>query len=251
MTTTRAKLLDVDNFGPGGTYGTGLRISDTAEPIDATVLADYDVFFIGWVPDGVLGAPELTALSDWVESGGVMIITCDDASHDDVCAHFGHEAANSATPPTVPTPEGSATPLFDGAFGTPASLDMAGNLGYFADATGASVFAVDATSPANATILYKEIGDGYAILLSDVCMISNVTLSAGSEISVSDDNDQFTGNLFAYAATLATVSTGSGGGGTGVSSNGGGGGGGSLDLLSLLLALLVAVYALAIGRLQR
>ena len=109
MTTTRAKLLTTSNFGPLGTVGEAINITDVGGPIDFTALSTFDVFFIGYLFDdfaGGLTADELQAMENWVNAGGTMVITCDDDEYDAVCSAFGPVpgAANGspdASPPVA------------------------------------------------------------------------------------------------------------------------------------------------------
>ena len=52
----------------------------------------------------------------------------------------------------------------------------------------------------HATVLQQSIGSGRALFLSDVDMISNASVSAGTGIA--NNNDRF-GNLFAFAGSGA------------------------------------------------
>jgi hypothetical protein len=202
MTTTRAKLLAAANFGPAGTVTEAIHIIDVAGPIDYTLLSQFDIFFIGYLPDGsanAFSADELQAFQDWVNAGGTMIITCDEANYDAVCAAFGPTPGASVTPPVNPTNEGMAHPLFDGPFGMPAELQMWGTQTAFDDAAGFTVLGQDQDS--NPVVLESVIGDGRVIVFTDVDIISNNTLSAGTGIA--NDNDKFLGNLVAYLADEA------------------------------------------------
>jgi len=53
----------------------------------------------------------------------------------------------------------------------------------------------------HATVLLQTAGSGRALFLSDVDMISNFSLSAGAAIS--NNNDRFLANLFAFAGAGA------------------------------------------------
>ena len=69
MNTTRSKLLNASNFGAGGTVANSITITDTAAAsgsITAALLANFNVFFIGYFPTGTFTAAELTALHTWV-----------------------------------------------------------------------------------------------------------------------------------------------------------------------------------------
>ena len=203
MTSTRAKLLATSNFGPLGTVGEAINITDVAGPINLTSLSTFDVFFIGYLPDDdpdAFSAGELQAMQDWVAAGGTMVITCDDSNYDAVCTAFGPTpSASGAAPPVVPTVAGSTHPVFDGPFGTPGGLDMSGTALYFGNTAGFTVLGED--QAAQPVVLENAIGAGRVIIFTDVDIISNDTLSGGTGIVT--DNDRFLGNLFAYLAAQA------------------------------------------------
>jgi len=196
---TRAKLLNTANFGPGGISGEAITIVDTAATITTGLLSGFDTFYIGYLDDANVNAftgAELTAMSDYVAGGGVMIVTCDDANYDAVCAHFGFPSTTSATSPVVPTAAGSVHPLFSGPFGDVTSINMSGTQGLFTTAAGATILGEDTAGSPNPTILEYTLGSGIVLLLSDVDMIANAA-SVGGDITSA--NDQFLGNLFSYA----------------------------------------------------
>ena len=92
MPDARSKLLNPANF-------TGMTVTDTAATITTSLLADFDLFFIGFLDDANVNAfspGELAAFTTWVNGGGQMIVTCDSASYDAVCASFGYPATTSA-----------------------------------------------------------------------------------------------------------------------------------------------------------
>ncbi len=200
MTDTRAKLMNQANFGPGGTVDEAINISDLTGEITYTRLSNFDIFFIGYFQDdddNRFSEDELVAMGDWVTAGGTMIVTCDSPEQDTVCRVFGPmPSANNASPAVNPTGVGATRPIFDGPFGTPTELQMAGLRRYFEDTGGFSVLAED--QDGNPVVLEALIGDGRVVAFTDVDMISNDTLSDGSGIS--NDNDRFLGNLVAYLA---------------------------------------------------
>ncbi|HEV8439115.1 MAG TPA: hypothetical protein VGT40_13555 [Methylomirabilota bacterium] len=213
MTNARAKLLSAANFGPGGTVLRPIAITDTAAAagsIDAALLANFDVFFIGWLDDANANAftpTELGALQTWVNGGGILIVTCDDPSHEAVCVSFGYPVATSAQNPMLPVGAGVGHPIFGGPFGAVASFQMDGNQGFFSTTAGATILAQDSSGPPRPVFLIKNQGAGRAILFADVDIIAS-TLSPGSTIT--SNNDRVLGNLFAFAgapgpALLAAV----------------------------------------------
>ena len=209
MTVTRSKLLNTANFGPGGTVSQPNVITDTAATVgsvNAALLSNFDVFFISWLDDGdanAFTAGELSAFQTWVNGGGTMIITCDDPAHDAVCASFGYPATDSGVNPDLPTAAGLASPIFNGPFGSVASFNECGNMGFFTTTTGATVLAVDSSGSQQPIVLFVTLGAGRAILIADIDTISNCTLSGGTGIST--DQDRFLANLFAFAGNQAAA----------------------------------------------
>jgi len=213
MVSTRAKLLNLANFGPGGTVPRTIQITDTAAAVGSVtpaLLSQFDVFFIGYLLDGSPNAftgAELAAMQAYVTSGGTMIVTCDDSSYDAVCASFGHPALPSGPSinPIVPTAAGSATTIFNGPFGNVTSILEFGTLGAFAVATGATILAQDSTPGTPLpVVLIQNFGSGRVIFLADVDLIAD-SLSSGPGIN--NQNDQFMGNLFAFVPPFAPPPT--------------------------------------------
>lgn len=201
MSVTRSKLLNPANFGTSGIASPAIQITDTAATIDATVLANFGVLFIGYFPNGTFSGPELAAMQTWVNGGGTIIATCDDSSYADVCTAFGHTPTTQATSPTVPSVAGSTHPIFSAPFGTASSVTMQFTQGYFPNTAGATILGQDSSASPLATVLIQNFGSGRVIFLSDVDLISNFSLSAGTGIS--NGNDRFLGNLFAFAGAAA------------------------------------------------
>lgn len=203
MTETRAKLLNPANFGPEGTVQETINITDLNGQITYSSLTAFDVFLIGFIPDdndNDLTPGELSAMQEWVAAGGTMIITCDSPDNDDVCSAFGPvPSIEDADPPVNPTPAGSIRPPFNGPFGAPTELNMAGLRKYFSDTGGFQVLAEDQLG--NPVILEALFGQGRVVILSDVDMISDDTLSPAAGIS--NDNDRFLANLVTYLANEA------------------------------------------------
>jgi len=76
---------------------------------------------------------------------------------------------------------------------------MAGSQYIFEETGGFTVLGEDQNG--GPVVLERLLGDGRVVFFTDVDMVSNDTLSAGSGIS--DDNDRFLGNVFAYLASEA------------------------------------------------
>jgi hypothetical protein len=209
MVTTRAKLLELANFGPGGTVADAISIDDIAGEITENVLSGLDVFFVGYFDEGNINdfsVSEIAALQDWVMGGGVIILTCDNPSYDQLCDAFGHPSASSGgSSPVVVEASALGHPLFDGPFGTISSFQSAGDIGYFASANGATILARESSVDTYPQIMERASGSGLVLLVGDVDTMSDFGghLSAGTGIST--DNDIWLGNLFAYAADQSNV----------------------------------------------
>ena len=202
MTTTRAKLLNPANFGPGGTVGEAINITDLSGEITYTALSNFDVFYYGWVPDAAemhLTEDEGAAIIDWINDGGTMIINCDDTAHDAICIAFALNITEDITPPLDPTPASANRPMFNGPFGQVTTVSTSGNQAWFSDTAGFSVLAED--QDGDPVILEQLIGNGRVIAMGDTDILSNYTLSDGPGIS--NDNDRYLGNLIAYLASEA------------------------------------------------
>ncbi len=207
MAGSRAKLLNTANFGPGGTVTSSIAITDTAGAsgsISASLLAPFNVFFIGYWPNGTFTAGELSALQTWVNAGGTLIATCDDSTYADVCTTFGHTPTTTATPPVTPTAAGATHPLFAGPFGTVPSINMGGTEGYFPSSGGATALGADTLG--HPTVMIQSFGAGRVIFLSDVDQISsNYPGTVTSGPTISSNNDLFLANLFAFTGAFPPV----------------------------------------------
>jgi len=144
-------------------------------------------------------------MQTWVNGGGTMIVTCDDSSFDAVCSSFGHPATSGSPGinPIVPTAAGTTHPLFSGPFGTVTAINEVGTRGAFTSTAGATVLAQDSTAGTPLpVVLVQNIGAGRVVFLADVDLIAN-GLTAGATIT--NQNDQFLGNLFAFVGGFASA----------------------------------------------
>jgi len=213
MANTLLKLNSPLVFGPSGIVSRRFTRIDIASDLVALGGLAYlntncDMFFHGWMGDGSVSSSEYSVISQWISQGHVLIATCDDTAHDDVCNYFSRPlASTTATIPFHPTtPLGVSDPLFTGpfgSFGVSTTFTGSGNLGTFAPSTVGTTVAVDASG--NPSVLKLIQGDGVVFLLSDVDMISDGTLSAG--VIISTPNDKFFGNLFSYKIPAKTYPT--------------------------------------------
>lgn len=205
MTTTRAKLLETSNFGPAGTVPESIQITDMDSLSDAA-LTGVDVFFAGYISQGytTFNGSELAAITGWVQSGGVIILTCDNPNYDQLCEAFGLPSSGSdGVSPAVVEASALTHPLFDGPFGSVTQVQTAGDIGYFSGLTIATVLARESSANTYPQIMEQAYGNGLVIWVGDVDTVSNYGISGGTGIST--DNDIFLGNLFAYAIDQSNV----------------------------------------------
>jgi hypothetical protein len=205
MANTRSKLLNPANFGAGGTVANSIVITDTGAAVGSVtpaLLSSFNIFFIGWLTDSSGNAftpSELSALQTYASNGGTLIVTCDDTSHDAVCASLGRPISGGSTSPFNATVAGAATAVFNGPFGVVASVNASGNYGFYANTAGTTIIAQDSSGVPQPTMLLQSIGSGRIIYLADVDLVANAA-SAGNTITTA--NDRLLGNLFAMGGTV-------------------------------------------------
>ncbi len=203
MANTRAKLLNPGSFGPSGVVRRAIQITDTAAAkgsVDAALLEQFDVFFVGWFGDNepnAFTAAEIDAFRAWAWNGGSLIVTCDNANVDAVCAAFGHPSGGPLQGPVVPAAGAATHPLVKGQFGEITSLAFSGHRSSFQSTTGADVVMRESGAGQDAVVIVRRWGSGQVILFSDVDIIADAASDGDSIVS---DNDRFLGNLFAFAA---------------------------------------------------
>jgi hypothetical protein len=203
MANTRAKLLNTSNFGSAGVVRRTIAITDTGGAvgsIDAPLLDQFDVFFVGWFSDfnaNAFTAAELDAFRAWVYRGGTLIVTCDDENVDATCLAFGYPAGGDLNTVAVPAAGAEDHPLVHGPFGAVAEVQVRGSFSSFTDSTGATVVMRDTSAFQRPVVMVRQWGSGRVILFTDVDIIAN---AASGDSAISNDNDRFLGNLFAYAA---------------------------------------------------
>ncbi len=212
MVYTREKLLNQSNFGPSGTYAKTIVITDVSASIDASILTNVDVFFIGKMPAS-FSATELTAMTNWVSTGGVMIITANDTPSDQVSNAFGLPVtATSAESYTVPYVTYNSHAIWTGPFGNLNSLGhtYGGSMSAYWPLVdvpaNTTILGIDGSN--NYTVLEMSYTSGKVIFLGDVALIAddgnytiwdlNAAINTSSG-TASTGNEAFLGNLFAYA----------------------------------------------------
>lgn len=205
MKRTADKLLNTANFGAGGIIPRSITIDNVAgvDSVTSARLANYDLFFVGYLFDSSLAAftsNELDAMKSYVMGGGTMVVSCDDPGYDKVCDFFGYPVLSTAPNPLKPTVYGASHPIFNGPFGQVTSFEGSQTIGYFFDETGADVLARDSNNLP--VMLEKRFGTGRLILIADVDFVALACTTGGT---VTSANDRLLGNLFAYAAKFAPI----------------------------------------------
>ena len=138
----RTLITDPANFGSGGTNNRGrFQIAPTGmTTVNAAELANLDVFF-GGIPRGGWTGAESTALQNFVENGGGLVLNLNQVNFGDLPqwltnlglilrdtrAFYGPSECTPGLPDAAPsqsTSTGGAHPIIDGAFGASGPLTM-------------------------------------------------------------------------------------------------------------------------------
>jgi len=202
MEETRAKLLEESNFGDAGDVGRAIAITDTAGPIDATLLAAFDVFFIGYLydaDDDAFTVAELDAFYAWVEAGGAMLITCDASDYDAVCERFGSPVTHIGENLVDAAGPGFGHPALSGPFGPVRQVAAQFSIAAFDEPAAGDVVLRGAVERRPMGIV-REIGAGRVLLLSDVDMLADYTLTNDNGADIAGPNDALLGNAIAWLA---------------------------------------------------
>jgi hypothetical protein len=203
MANTRAKLLNTSNFGSGGVVRRAITITDTGGAVgsvNAALLDQFDVFFVGWFADlhaNAFTADELDAFRAWVYRGGTLIVTCDNEIADATCSAFGYPSGGDLLSVAVPAAGAEDHPLVQGPFGIVDEVQFRGDFSSFIESTGAVIVMRDSSAFQRPVVMIRNWGAGRVILFTDVDVIAN---AASGDSAINNSNDRFLGNLFAYAA---------------------------------------------------
>jgi len=202
----RAKLLNATNFSPTGTQQTTFTIVDSFGASGSITAASLlsngcEVFFQGYVEDTNVTAAELTAIVNWVNvDGGILISTADTSDYNAFPVAFGYETTNSLATIWDVTDAGLVHPMFDGPFGTASSLLTNADKVRFDSSTGATVLADITVIGVNPpTILDRPSSNGHAVFIGDVDVLTT-EISSGNGNNTSQDHATL--NLFAFAADM-------------------------------------------------
>lgn len=202
MEEARAKLLETSNFGEFGDVPYEIHITDTAATIDGALLSGFDVFFIGFLndfDDDAFSAAELDAFYDWVTAGGAMLVTCDNEDYDAVCERFGSPVTGVGDNLVDASGPGFGHPALVGPFGPVRQVTAQFDIAIFDEPADGDVVLRSALSREPMGIV-REIGDGRVILLSDVDMLSDFTLTNDNGEDIASANDALLGNAIAWLA---------------------------------------------------
>jgi len=204
LAALRSKLENTSNFGPGGTVTNVVNITDVTATIDQATLSAFNMFFIGYFPDGTFSVSELDAMFNWVNAGGTMLITADNNGYDAVAERFGFPVNQfGPSPHTVVVP---SHPAFNGPFGTLTSFSGGGSMGAFSSLNGGTLLATSTSAGTN-TMIEKTVGAGKVIVTGDVDMFSTYSSAISAGNAINNDNDAMVTNIVAYLGSGGTNAT--------------------------------------------
>jgi hypothetical protein len=197
MTDSRAKLLNSQYFGPAGVVDRTVVIEDSAAEITPALLSGVEILFIGYLNDDSSNSfshSELEAMEDFVLGGGSLLVTCDDADYDAVCAYFGFPIpplillGGGTTIGHLATASGAGWnhPALAGPFGAVRQATAEGSISNFASDVDATVLLRSDSSDGPIAIA-ERAGAGKVVALGDVDLISNDTQSDGDQNINSND----------------------------------------------------------------
>ena len=197
-------LANASNFGLGGTYSSSISVGAANATIDAAYLAQGSVLFDGFVPDGGYTAGELAAINTWVNGGGILIATSDNASYDDVSNYYGLTIGGTGN--ATWNVADQSHEIMNGPFGLVGNngdpLSASGAISYFDSASltvGDVVLANDSVS-GEPTVVLRAQGSGWILFTSDEG-IFRTNMTGGGTIATA--NDRLAANIFAWAAEQA------------------------------------------------
>ncbi len=198
---TDAILASGSNFGNGGTYESSISVVAASSTIDASYLAQGEILFNGYVPDGQWTGTELSAVDTWIQNGGILISTNDSAGQNDLASFYGLTIGGTANSTWHVADDTS--PIMNGPFGlvgtNGSSFSAVGTISYFNSASlavGDQVLAVDSAS-GQPTMVLRQHGSGW-ILFTDDEGIFRSNMTGGGTVATA--NDRLVANIFAWAA---------------------------------------------------
>lgn len=213
MVNSRAKLLNLSNFGTGGTYPKAINITDgystSGSLTQISTVPTNAIFFFGeFNKNDASTQPftdaEIDSLYNWSKKGGKLIIGADPNMLSTLnCAvlnsKWGFSLTQTSSCSLFPTLEGNASIIFNGPFGNVPSASEGGSVQGFFD-----------TIPDNSIVLAREAYGNPTLFLdcntldliaADVDVYTTLGgISSGNMIS--NNEDKFLANVFAYMDTL-------------------------------------------------
>ncbi|WP_312076363.1 hypothetical protein [Chryseobacterium sp.] len=197
----RLKLLNTANFGASGTVKAVIQLVPmSTNPITKTYIQSLDLnaIFLGGIDnstDSYLTNAELTAIKDWSDDAlqNFVVVTQIQAKA------WGSTITQGNVNPDYPTSYGSATPIFNGPFGTITSFNQAGTYqAYFNSINSVcspQPLAVDAS---NRAVMYID-GLYNDLIIANVDILTklggtNVTTGA----NVTSNGDKLFANIWAF-----------------------------------------------------
>ena len=189
-------LSDATAFGPGGTVATSLIIAEQTTNIDAAYLANGEILFHGFVPDGNMTADELNDIQAWVQSGGILISTSDDPTYDAVSNRYG--LGVTATTNTVWNNVNSSHEIMDGPFGAVGpTFQASGAISYFSSGvTGSDIVLARDSISNQPTMIIRQDNAGWILFTSDEGIFRAGVSNDGV---INTDNERLIANIFAWA----------------------------------------------------
>ena len=199
-------LANTANFGPGGVVSTPINIIPATNNVNASYLQQGQILFDGFVTDTTTDAAELAAITNWVQSGGVLISTNDSSTYDPVSSHFGLPVIGTAS--ATWNIANDLTAIIDGPFGKVGNVgetfQASGSIGYFSAANlvaGDIVIATDSTT-GEPTIVLRQEGAGFILFMADEGPF-RASMTGGGAIAT--PNDILSANIFAWAINSTSI----------------------------------------------
>jgi hypothetical protein len=203
------KLTNAANFGLTGVVPRSITpIALAATPITAAAIDEMDchALLVGafgayngtTIVGSALSSDELTAIKDWSmrQATNVVIVTQSEAE-----MAWGYTLHPGNVNPDTATAAGRTTLIFSGPFGELTAFNQGGGFqGYLTGGAGVALAIERNGNPV--IVLDQATGD---LVLADIGILTDQTLSAGAAIDPNNANDLLFANMWAYAMSLATT----------------------------------------------
>ena len=190
---SRTDVEDPTNFGPAGivTLDNPISLKTFTTDLTPAYLSDVDIMYDGWVSDGDWDAGELDAMLDWIDDGGVAIVTEDADSADELSTALGAPVTSRCCDIGTMSPLLADHPIVDGPFGAWTEIQNLGTVGHFGTSLPAEWTPVAQDEFGNIAIAVRDWGDGHVILLGDEAIFRHNQVVGGNLTAVL--------NIIAYA----------------------------------------------------